>query len=143
MTINCYTNNSPPNKIGKTLVSVGTYTGYLRDSCSITAPTFTLETNSLPVNVNYFYVVEYDRYYFVDTIVLNINGLYEIHGSVDVVESFKTEILNLTGIIERQENVYDMYLADPIFRTDQNTHTQFFEFDNGFGSTPTILLSTI
>lgn len=143
MNITAYTNNSPPNKINKSLTQIATYTGTLRGPCSLISPSITLQTATFNPLVNYIYITEYARYYYINDYTIEVNGLYTINCSVDATESFKNQILALTGVIERQEKIYDLYLNDPIFRADQQTHTQFIEFTNGFETTPTILLTTI
>lgn len=143
MTVTCYNNASPVNKIGKTLTQVNQYAGSLRGPCDIINPVITLETGNIAQTVNYAYIAEFGRYYFIGNMTYDKTGLVTIHCTIDAVETYKNQIKNLTAVIERQENIYDLYLNDPIFRADQQTHTQFIEFANGFGTTPTVLLSTI
>ena len=143
MTITGYYNSSPPNKINKALTSLATYEGSLKQSCSTTAPVITIQLASVPNNLNYCYIAEFQRFYFITDITYEITGLYTITCSIDPIESFKTQILALTAVIERQEKQYNLYLKDPMFRTEQPTHTQFIEFTNGFGTDPVVLLSTI
>ena len=46
------------------------------------------------LNYNYIYMVGLGRYYFIDEIVNNGNGLFTLNCSLDVLETFKTEILS-------------------------------------------------
>ena len=143
MTVTGYLNTSPPNKLGKSITQTAVYNGTLRGECSVMTPVITLQANNLAESTNYFYIAEFNRYYYVQDQTYNVNGLVVVHLVVDPLMSYKNQILNLTGVIERQEKIYDMYLQDPIFRADQQTHTQFMDFESGFSTTPTVLLSTI
>lgn len=62
----------------------------LKSGCSMSSPTFECQTFN-PAAYNYFYVPDWDRYYF-RTDVGFIDGMYNISGKVDPLASFKTPI---------------------------------------------------
>lgn len=102
MNIKLYNNNSPNNKIGKSLSSETSYNGTLRDASNVVNPEILIES-PLPLNFNYAHIVDFYRYYFIKDIVSYRNGLWLLKLEVDVLESFKTEIKNLSCIIEATE----------------------------------------
>ena len=48
--------------------------------------------------MNYCYIDEFSRYYFIDKIDQVRKNLYRIHCKVDVLESYKLEILNAKDV---------------------------------------------
>lgn len=79
-------------------------------------------------NVNYAYIPEFNRYYFVDPPTVVNNKVYMLSLRVDVLMSFKSAINNLVAIIARQENEYNLYLPDPEFKVYANTDKKTLKF---------------
>lgn len=50
---------------------------------------------------NYVYVPDWGRYYYVNDVVYGNNDLCELHCSLDVLASFRSDILRYDGFIER------------------------------------------
>ena len=103
------------NQIGKTTSNLITLTGSVRGECSVTDPV--IEVYAVSVSSNYAYITEFSRYYFIRKITCVRTGLFRLEMHVDVLETYKTPIKALTAIIKRQQNVYNMYLDDPMFQT--------------------------
>ena len=134
MTIKFYENLSDKNHVDKVITQVGTdITGTLRDDCSIINPVLQLENFSgLDLTrVNYAYIVEFGRYYYINNITLR-NKLYEISMHVDVLMSYKDKIRSNTAVVSRQENNYNLYLQDGVFKTEAFPHIQIVQFPDGF-----------
>lgn len=134
MTIKFYENLSDKNHVDKVITQVGTdITGTLRDDCSIINPVLQLENFSgLDLTrVNYAYIVEFGRYYYINNITLK-NKLYEISMHVDVLMSYKNSIRTNTAVVSRQENHYNLYLQDGVFKTEAFPHIQIVQFPDGF-----------
>lgn len=131
MTITLYNNSSPPNFINKTIAQVDSMEGTLRSPTSILDPVVTIERSN-PVGFNYAYIPEFNRYYYVTGISSETNGLIAVGMHVDVLMTYKTEIANMDAIIKRQENQYNLYLDDGIFKAYQNTKHKLIRFPNGF-----------
>lgn len=104
VTISLFANRSDPLVMGKTLDEVGdtSYVGNFRDEVDVVAPVVQIQTNVLP-DFDYVYIREFERYYFVDSIVSVAYNLWELGLRVDVLESFKKSISKFSGIIERNE----------------------------------------
>lgn len=114
MTIKLYNMTSEKNKIGKTMTQVGgDITGALRNSTSVTDPVITFELSASDVgSVNYAYITEFNRYYFVNKIVSVVNGLWEITCHVDVLESYADAIKALDVVVDRSTDFSNSLLAD-------------------------------
>lgn len=62
---------------------------------------------------NYARIPTFDRWYFVTDITCSRNNLFRVDMRVDVLMSFRQEILQLTPVIARYENSTNFYLPDP------------------------------
>ncbi len=133
MTVIFMTNASEPNKVGKQLSNIATFTGTLREAANVCDPTILVEGDvSQVINCNYMYVEEFRRYYFITGIAVTSNRLFAVSGHVDVLETYQQQIRGLSGIIRRQENSYNLYLDDGIFKCYQNPHIVLKKFPYAF-----------
>lgn len=133
MEIIIYKNNDDDRVVTKNISTLTTLTGTLREDCSIIDPVIKVEgmTNAIAAAANYAKIADFGRYYFIKDIIFTGN-LFEIHMHVDVISSFQTELKNLEAVIARQENKYNLYLQDGLFRTYQNPKIQVKAFPSGF-----------
>ena len=142
MTITVYNNSSPSNKIGKSLSTISTLSGNLRDNCSRTNPVVTIEADISSLNnANYIYISEFSRYYFITDIVSIRNGICEIHAKIDVLESFKTDILNSTVITKRQRDNWNLYVDDGSFITYSNDKMYTMNFPTAIDNDTFVLVT--
>lgn len=104
MNIILYDNKSPKNKIGKTLVNANNITGTLRGETSTSNIQMLL--NIVDLNpYNYMYIADFNKYYFITNIISVRTGLWMVNASIDVLESYKNEILQLNVILSDTESV--------------------------------------
>ena len=142
MQINFYKNSSEKNKIGKFLSSVLTLNGNLRDECSITSPSILVEATSL-VDYNYCYIPEFKRYYFISDITSVRNNLWRVSLKCDVLESFKSDILNLSCIVDKQQNQsYSNNIDDGSYVNRADSFVEIANYQNGFNSSGEFILIT-
>ena len=150
MNIKLLTTTDPNNKVTKTYTENLSIDGQLKEKCSILKPKMLLEVGSLPTS-NYAYIADFGRYYFIDNMVVvapalvenNVvirNMLIEVSLAVDVLMSFDSGIRNLTAVISRQENIYNLYLADDAFKAYGDSQVVTKEFPSGFSGTEQIYL---
>ena len=130
MTIFLYKTQDENNKLNKNLTQIATLTGTLRSECSIINPVLDIQSDF--IQGNYIYINEFKRYYFIDEIISLKNGYWEVHCSVDVLMSYKNNILQLKGVVSRSSNKFNSYLLDPSRLTQQNMSTYFIEFPKEF-----------
>lgn len=131
MTIILYNNTSPSNYVNKSISIVSTLNGVLRNPTSIIDPVVTIERSS-PVGFNYARIEEFGRYYFITGISSEVSNLVSISLHVDVLMTYKEGIKNMNAIIKRQENKFNLYLDDGIFKAYQNTKHKVIQFPYGF-----------
>ena len=111
MTIKFYRNSSDTIVVSKNIQETATLTGTLRNRCSVTDPVFAVESSDFPT-VNYMYVPEFNRYYYITSIESINNGLWSISGHVDVLMSYSNQIRTQKAVIARQQYNYNLYLDD-------------------------------
>lgn len=135
-------NSSPVEKIGKTLDAGSSYDCVLKADTSVLTPTIILcDTGVNLKGYNYMYISDFGRYYFIDDIVTKNNDVWEVSGHVDVLETYKSQILANTAVIKRQEKQYNLYLDDPEFHTYNYEQIQTLKFPaNAFDKTLSYVL---
>lgn len=136
MNLKLYKNLSDRNHLDKDITQQGnTLTGTLRNDCSVIDPIIGIEsfTGFNLTECNYAYIEEYNRYYFINNIILRGN-LYELHMHVDVLSTYKDCIRNNSGVVSRQQNRYNLYLQDGNFKTNAFSHMQVIQFPDGFSN---------
>ena len=133
MEIQLMYNLSDARCINKQLVDPVSYQGQMRDEVSIMNPVVMIEVESIP-RYNYAYIPELERYYMVDDITVYRDGLIYVTLSVDVLMSFKRDILSCIAIVDKQamrENG-DEYIDDGSLVTDNLMFTTLTEYPGGF-----------
>lgn len=140
-----HTNKSQANVISKDITAVQTVQCVLRDSASVIDPVLLLEKSDMSfgaASINYAYIEQFGRYYYVTNIVSVNNNLWEIHCHVDVLMTYKTQILAQNAVVARQEEKYNLYFDDGIFMSYQNPkiQTKLFSVANPFETQEFVLI---
>lgn len=142
MEIHLYVNSSEKNQLGKTLGSELILTGNLRDEASVTNPVILIQADNVS-GYNYAYVKEFNRYYFIRNMVSVRTGLWRIELSVDVLESYKTEIKKLSVILRDTETTgATNYLSGDVWKTNVKETTNIINFSGGLSDTGEFILIT-
>lgn len=128
LTVNLMISSSPVEKIGKSLTTGGTYSCVLKDGTSILKPVLELRTSDPVYTYNYMQITDFSRYYFIDDIISLHNNLWEIHARVDVLETYKAQILANSAVVRRQQSQYNLYLDDPDFHSYNYERIQTIKF---------------
>lgn len=132
-------NNSEDNRVGKDITDVATVSGSLKNESSVVNPVILIESSDLASNVNYMTIPEFHRKYFVTDIVSVRNSLVEIHAHCDVIETYAPQIRQQRAIVSRQQNKWNLYLDDGMFKTYQNAQIVTKAFPAGFTNTEFVL----
>ena len=141
ITVNAYKYNSPNNFINKDLINVASFTGNLREETSVIDPVFEVETALDFSQINYVHIPELHRYYYVTNIVSVATNLWRIYCHVDVLMTYKPQILDHEAVIARQENLYNLYLNDgSTFVATQRSRIVQKTFPNGFSGSSYVML---
>lgn len=137
--ITFYTNNSENNKLDKDLTELVTLTGDIKENSSFENPTifiYGVEQQTHISQANYMYISQarFNRYYYITDIIVGKTRLYEVHGRVDVLMSFKSQIRANTGIVRRAESNtnYNLYINDGSLVLYQDPIVITKNFPSGF-----------
>ena len=146
MQVKLYNNGSEPNEINKALTLIDTISNaVIKGDISYEAPTLKLVYDgNVTDSINYMYIPEFNRCYFITDIVNLTGGRYEVRGKVDVLESFKASILALSTIIDKQEGAsqINMYLDDGSYMVENKEFNTAITFPSGFNTTGEYILIT-
>lgn len=140
MDIVFYNNTSENNQINKVLTNATIITGTLRSQTEYINPTILVEFD--PTDYNYIYIEVFKRYYFITKIDTVRTGLWSVNCSVDVLESFKTEILALEVIVDKQETVGNQFKDDGSLVMENRKFNSIYNFTNGFNDSGELILIT-
>lgn len=133
MDIILHVNSSERQAINKSLDSGTTLTGSLRNESSVINPSFIIEHEN-PSGFNYCYISDFGRYYFITNITAVRTGIWKIDCSVDVLMSFKTQILNLDVIVSDLsigESPTETYMQGEQWATTVKNKTDIINFPYG------------
>lgn len=138
----CY-NASEANIINKTITPVKTKSCIIKGVISHETPVLIVDYDGDICQVNYMQISELGRSYFITDITNLTGSRYEIKGKVDVLESFKTDILALSCIVDKQQdgNV-NMYLDDGSYVYENREFQNVLNFPSGFNTTGEYILIT-
>lgn len=141
MEVQFFYNVSDPRCINKTLIEGSTFEGQARDQISIMNPVVLFDTEDI-IKYNYAYIPEFERYYSIDNIVAYRNNLYEVTMTVDVLMSFRRDILNCVAVVDKQamQENGDEYIDDGSLVTDNVMFTEVLEFEDGFNDSVEYIL---
>lgn len=133
MTLTLFTNLSENNCMDKNLTEITSLTGDLRAESSMIDPVIMIEADAdVIAEVNYAYIDEFERWYFVTNIDSVRTGLWRLTMHVDVLYTYAAAIRENYAIIERNEFEYDLELNDGLFKTMQNPQIECYNFPGGF-----------
>lgn len=133
--------NSEKNKVDKTLTTIATMTGTLKNETSIIDPVIFFEASLSDLkNCNYCTISEFGRSYFVNNIRSIRNGLVELTCHVDVLSTYKSQIREQFAIVKRQQENWNLYLNDGSFKCYQNPMVLTKQFPAGF-TTPSFVMA--
>ena len=106
---------------------------------SVVRPVLKVSSGLIGQSVNYVYVEELERYYFIRNWIME-NGHVQLECEVDVLMSFKDSIKKQNVIVARQENAYNLYQVDSKMVIYNTPVYRVLKFPGGFDSTGHFIL---
>lgn len=136
-------NQSDDRVINKNLVEGATAVGVPRDEISVMNPIIRFENESI-IRYNYAYIPELQRYYSIVDRTAYRHGVWDITFAVDVLMSFRRDIMDLHVIVDKQSmaSVGDEYIDDGSLVTENVMFETVYEFPAGFNDTGEYILVT-
>ena len=153
MDIILYNTTDDNRKLNKALTAIKTIAVLLKYDTDIMHPVIELDAANLPPTANYCYIAAFGRYYYINQQGIKVGRDLTLTLSVDVLMSFKTQILASTVVAARSSKFCNRYLSDkiPISAKQNNIFKAFnpyqgaYAFDSGTitDETPCILLTVV
>jgi len=141
MTITFYTTSADVKFVPKVLEDETVLTGSLRGTADILNPVLEV-TSTVPLNSNYCYIEEFNRFYFCSIEVIR-TGLYRVSCKVDVLQSYYNQFKTIPCIIRRNTYVFNSYVPDDKRRFYQYTLPQYITIGEPLGHPTELLMVTV
>lgn len=145
MTVNLCNTPDEQNVIGKARTVIDTVSCTIKGNISYENPILLLSYDgAVADNINYMEIPELNRCYFITDIINLTGGRYEIHGKVDVLESFKDAVLALAAIVDKvnDQNTGNLFLDDGSFIVENKEFNTVLNFPDGFNDEGEYILIT-
>ena len=143
MNITFYNNTSEKNVLNKTLSNPLVLAGTLRESTSVIRPTIVIESSIPFVGYNYCYIPDFARFYFVIDVSSVRENIWSVTLRVDVLMSFKNDILNTPAIIDHTtEGNTTHYMDSDVWQRSVKDKTDIINFSNGLSESGGYVLIT-
>lgn len=140
MIVKLYTTNDKNIKVRKTLTNKGMADCKILQPVSIINPTLIL-TGYSDRTINYAYIEEYKRYYYIVNYSVNPNGFIVLSLKCDVLMSFIDDIANNDCIVSRNQYDYNFYLQDNLLQVQNNPIITTRQFPAGFPAPQYVLIT--
>ena len=143
MEIKLYITEDSDTVMNKDLTLITTFDIQMRDAQNVSAPILILgEIAGVDLKtVNYAYIDEFKRYYFIRTITVGQNNIYTLAMECDVIETYREDILNSSALISRRVAAGDY--GDMAVSSEVRKEVEVFKSTRGFNEDKTIILSTV
>lgn len=125
-------NTEPYNKITKTPSTVLTATGELKEDCSLMDPVILIASDTAPTGVNYAYIADFGRHYFIKNIEAYRTGLWSVEMHCDVLKTYSAAILSSPAVVSRSSSNFNMLMNDDHYYCQENPHIFTKAFPSGF-----------
>ena len=143
MEVQFYYNVSDARVINKNIIFGEAFEGQARDEVDIMSPVILFDTDEI-LRYNYAYIPEFQRYYNISDRNVLREGLCEVSFDVDVLMSFRADILNLSVVVDKQsmEENGNEYIDDSSLVAENVMFQTVYNFPGGFNSTGEFILIT-
>lgn len=143
MEVQFYYNLSDARVINKNIVGGSTFSGQARDETDVMSPVIIFDTDEI-LRFNYAYIPELQRYYNITNRNCYRDGLWEVTMAVDVLMSFRADILALDVVVDKQsmEENGNEYIDDSSLVAENVMFQTVYNFQDGFNDAGEFILIT-
>lgn len=138
-------NLSENNIINKSITEIGSAISCtIKGPISVENPVLIIAYDSSLQDINYVKIPEFNRGYYITDIVDLTGGRYQITCKSDVLESFKADILALSAIVDKQQDLTasNLFIDDGSFVTENKEFNTVINFPSGFNEDGEYILIT-
>lgn len=143
MEIVLYKNMSEPNRLNKVIQDPVHVNGYLRDASAIINPVLRISMSADDlINYDYLYIPVWNRYYYISDYVSVRAGITDVSCTVDVLMSYRSDINDLTVIVDKQQYNGSVYINDGSWISEEREFYTIKNFPDGFNDSGEYILIT-
>ena len=138
-----YYNASDGRVINKNIINPQTFQGEPRTEVDVMNPVLRFENDGI-LSYNYAYIPDLQRYYDVVNRTAYRNGCWDVMFSVDVLMSFRRDIMNLSVVVDKQSmpSNGNEYIDDSSLVAENVMFQTIYNFQNGFNDSGEYILIT-
>jgi hypothetical protein len=142
MQVTLYKTTADKRRFNKYLQQVNVLTCEPTDPLDVKHPVLKVVSSQAYISqeVNYVYIPDFERYYFIDRMEFD-GRILNLYLSVDVIQSFKSEILAHSATIKRNENFNNGYLVDEKYNVYSYEEVLTKSFPSGMTNDSIILIT--
>lgn len=139
MLLQLYQNSTPPPHMGRSLNPIAAIEvpGSVIEKMDLLNPVITLKNDKFSqyAAANYCHLsAPFNRYYFMGTATAGEDGLTRIPCHVDVLYTYRAQILNADCIADRSSSSYSDYLQDEFIKVEQGYNYNVSKFNYSFNA---------
>lgn len=123
MKITFYKYTGERNRLNKTLTNGATMDGNFTQAYYRNTPRLKIVSET-DFDYNYCYIEDSNRYYFIDSVMVTRNNFYECTMTLDVLMTYKNDILKLSGTVTRSTN-FNYLDGNSIPQTSKTNQKQY------------------
>lgn len=139
MNITLYKNLSAPNTLSKQLTEELLVQGDYNTTVDILNPFIRIKSSVDIMGYNYMYIPDLKRFYFIQNIIAYRNNVYDVYSNVDVLSSWRNEILRCYGVVKAGEDS-NPFMQGYISSVDVRKSVSKYSFDDPFTDGEYILI---
>lgn len=142
MEVILYKNKSSHNTINKVLEEIKRINIVFKQDFNLLNSVLVIKSSNL-LNANYLYIPNLNRYYFINNQEIISKNVINVYIEVDVLESFKDDILNSEALIKSSTD-YNKYYDDGTYLNEIDKEITNYKSNVTIDySKPKLILSTL
>lgn len=98
-------------------------------ACSLHSPVIVVRQFTGYANINYCYIDDYGRFYYITDVIAKSGDILEIHCKVDVLKTYGEVIKLSRGVCIANENMGVSYIPDENYPVINKKITKYYEFE--------------
>lgn len=136
-----YNNNSDRRCINKNLTGAKTISGNVKTQYTSSGISLDIDVSVAGMTPFQFNYMKFDnKYYYIDNVDFVSQNIIRLNCSVDLLMTYKTQILKQTAVLARSETSYNRYLTDDNLHVNAYKRVQTKKFDKSFSAVSTPIL---
>ena len=139
--ITFYNNNSDRRCINKVLTDAKTISGNVKTQYTSSGISIDIDVSVAGITPFQFNYMKFDnKYYYIDSVDFLSQNIIRVNCGVDLLETYKAQILNQVAVLSRSETSYNRYLNDDNLHINAYKRVQTKAFSKSFSAVSTPIL---